>query len=48
MLEDAKTRHPNIKLICETDSCVIFLDVEIRYQHGHLNTAVYHKEVAEP
>ena len=48
MLEDANNLHSNIKLTYEVGNCVSFLDVEIKNQHGNLNTSVYHKEAAEP
>jgi hypothetical protein len=48
MLKSANERHPNIKLIYEINSTVSFLDVQIKKQHDHLITSVYHKPAAEP
>ncbi len=48
MLKNANERHPNIKLIYETNSIISFLDVQIEKKHDQLLTSVYHKPAAEP
>jgi hypothetical protein len=47
MLDQAKSYHPNIKLVRQIGSCVSFLDVLIENKNGVLATSVYHKEAAE-
>ncbi|CAF1473822.1 unnamed protein product [Rotaria sordida] len=48
MLEEANRFHPNIKLTYEINSCVSFLDVQIRNEDRNLITSVHHKQAAEP
>jgi hypothetical protein len=48
MLENANKRHPNIKLTCEINSIVSFLDVRIEKRDDQLITSVYHKPASEP
>ena len=48
MLDEANSRHPNIKLVRQIGTSVPFLDVLVENQNGILATSVYHKTAAEP
>ncbi len=48
MLDEANNYHPNIKLVRQIGTSVLFLDVFIEDKNGLLATSVYHKEAAEP
>ncbi len=47
-LDEANSLHPNIKLVRQLGTAISFLDVFIENKNGILQTAVYHKEAAEP
>jgi hypothetical protein len=47
LLEEAKRYHPNIKFNYEIDSCVSFLDIQIKNHDGNLITSVNHKQATE-
>jgi hypothetical protein len=48
MLDEANNYHPNIKLVCQIGTSVLFLDVYIENKNGLFVTTVYRKEAAEP
>lgn len=48
MLNEANSRHPNIKLVRQIGQSVPFLDVLVENNNGRLATSVYHKSAAEP
>ncbi|CAF4160468.1 unnamed protein product [Rotaria sordida] len=48
MLDEANQFHPNIKLVRQIGTSILFLDVYIENKNGTLETSVYHKDAAEP
>jgi hypothetical protein len=48
LLEEANTRHPNIKLDYKIGESLPFLDIFLMNQNGTISTSVYHKPAAEP
>ncbi|CAF1507917.1 unnamed protein product [Didymodactylos carnosus] len=49
MLNEANSRHPNIKITSPISNPTSFLDVQVENVNGkQLLTSVYHKEAAEP
>jgi hypothetical protein len=48
MLDETNSIHPNIKLVRQIGTSILFLDVFIENKNAVLVTSVYHKEATEP